>query len=183
MKKFTSLTFVVITSFLGVNGQNTYTNLLCQTSGGSPSATDLYNMGAALRVAPQATKNYCGGPSTWGGYVFYQIVLSPKPLFSFFKKRLKEHIHFYCQSKILRVYLLTTNFLFSEVCSTAATWNTAAVNICTGEESQFCIQGSELGITVQEMAITCRNGANLAGGVIQANGNDGNIAEVAIFHS
>ncbi|KAN0101381.1 hypothetical protein V8E51_011891 [Hyaloscypha variabilis] len=90
-------------------------------------------MGAALRVAPQATKNYCGGPSTWGG--------------------------------------------------TAATWNTAAVNICTGEESQFCIQGSELGITVQEMAITCRNGANLAGGVIQANGNDGNIAEVAIFHS
>jgi hypothetical protein len=84
MKKFTSLTFVVTTSFLVLNGQNTYTNLICQTSGGSPSATDLYNMGAALKVAPQATKNYCGGPSTWGGYVFYQTVLSPKPLFFIF---------------------------------------------------------------------------------------------------
>jgi hypothetical protein len=107
----------------------------------------------------------------------------PSPYFSFFKETVKGTYSFLLPEQDPPSISTNNKFLFSEVCSTAATWNTAAVNICTGEESQFCIQGSELGITVQEMAITCRNGANLAGGVIQANGNDGNIAEVAIFHS
>lgn len=40
---------------------NTYGAPQCQTSGGSPSATDLNNMGVAMQQEPQASKNYCSG--------------------------------------------------------------------------------------------------------------------------
>jgi hypothetical protein len=190
MKMLTLLADLIASAAVTAQSGDTFYGLVCQTSGGSPSATDINNMGIALQQAPQSTTNYCSAGAQW--YIFSRYnssALTSLPILgttfplSWLQKcisALKEPPSLsFVPAHYFKEYLLTAR-LWS---ATVATWNTAAVNICGEESTTFCIFGSTLGPQIQNLAITCRNGNNLSGGEFYGSGSDGNRARVAVFHS
>lgn len=191
----TSSLLAVVVAAIAVQADNTYYNLNCQTSGSSPSATDLNNMGLALQASPQAGTQYCNNTDGTDVYVFSHYNLStfvsPLKMNTCFWAQGIYEFHFFAPGVLDSFFGLSEQYIHWHLwlwrtwrCDTIVRYNTAALNLCsTNINGVFCIYGSELGKQVQSMAINCRNGANLCGGSISVRGADGALARLDFFHA